>query len=326
MAEIHKLNYFNYSKIKNMTPFFNTINHNSFLQMLSISPFGKIHGLLPLKYKFLNESYVISENNEAMGAITISPIVGNYSKLAISQLFFNENAYDVAKELINFVISHYGANGASAFYVTFDETLYELINLFTTACGFRQCSAEEIWEVTKKTFHRPETFKYRRLKDSDLKEISDIYNDSLITYFKPTLERSKTEFAEFFCHGLTCSTAYRYVIEDNSSGKIIGYFLISTDDNENYLVDFNYSDGYYIDFDGIMHCATREILKRKRHFKLFIKIKRYLKTSEPQKNYFVENNFQWVKTKLLLVKEFYKLIKQESPLKEFIMLGQLNKN
>lgn len=322
MAKIHKLNYFNRSKIKDMIPFLNTRRNNGFLKILSISPFGPIHSLLPLKYKFLDESYIISENSESLGAITVSPIVGNYSKLAISQLYFGENAYDVAKQLIDFVISYYGANGATTFYASFDETYGELVNLFITSCGFRQCSAEEVWEVTKKTFQKPSTIKYRMFKDCDLKEISDIYNDSLVTYFKPTLERSEKEFSESFCHGLTYSTSYRYVIEDNSSGRIIGYFLISTDDNESYVIDFNYSDGYEIDFDGIMYFATREILKRKRHFRLFIKTKRYLKTSEQQKEFFIHNNFQWIKTKILLVKDFYKLIKQESPIKEFIMLGE----
>ena len=88
-----------------------------------------------------------------MGAATISPIVGNHSKLAITQLFFSENAYDVAKQLLEFLISHYGANGASAFYVLINEIQSDLINLFLSGCGFRQCSAEETWEVTKRTFY-----------------------------------------------------------------------------------------------------------------------------------------------------------------------------
>ncbi|MGN1153517.1 MAG: hypothetical protein ACI4S3_05770 [Candidatus Gastranaerophilaceae bacterium] len=323
MSKIEKLNYFNRSKIKMLIPFLNLKRNNGFLKMLSISPFGPIHSILPLRYKFLDESYIITENDDALGAITVSPIVGNYTKLTISQLFFADNSYHVAKQLIDFVVSHYGANGASAFYVTFDETYTELMNLFISSCGFRQCSAEEIWEVPKKAFAKPNTIKYRRLKDSDLKEVSEIYNDSLVTYFKPTLERSAAEFSETFCHGLTYSTSYRYVIEDVSSSRLIGYFLVSTDDNENFLIDFNYSDGYNVDFEGIMYFAVREILKRKRHFKLFIKTKRYLKTCESQKNYFVENNFHWIKTKQVLVKDFYKLIKQETPLKEFIMLGRL---
>jgi len=321
MAKISKLNYFNKSKIKKMIPFLNSNSNNNFMNLLSISPFGKLHSLLPLKYKFLDESYVISENNEDLGVITVSPIVGNYSKLRISQLFFSENSYEVAKHLIDFVVSHYSANGATNFLVTLDETYDELVNLFLSSCGFRQCSAEEIWAVPKKAFRKSNTIRYRRLRDSDLKDISDIYNDSLVQYFKPTLQRSDKEFAESFCHGLTYSTSFRYVIEDNSSGRIIGYFLISTDDNENFLIDFNYSDGYEVDFDEIMYCAAREILKRNRHFKLFVKVKRYLKTCDKQKDYFVEHQFHWLKTKQLLVKDFYKLIKQESPLKEFVMLG-----
>lgn len=325
MAKIQKLNCFNRSKTKNMIPFLNTNKNNWFLKLLSMGPFASIHNLLPLKYKFLDESYIICDDGEALGAITVSPIVGNYSKLTISQLFFAENAFDVAKQLIEFIVSHYGANGATTFYAVVNELSSDLLNLFISGCGFRQCSAEELWEVTRRTFQKSNTITYRRLKESDLVQISDIYNDSLITYFKSTLERSAKEFAETFCHGLTYSTSYRYVIEDVSSGRIIGYFLVSTDDNENYIIDFNYSDGYEINLDGMMYFAIREILKRKRHFKLFVKTKRYLKTSEKQKEYFVSSNFQWIKTKMLLVKDFYKLIKQESPLKEFIMLAEMSK-
>lgn len=328
MATIKKLNYFNRSKIRKMVQFLNVTRNNDFMNMLSISPFGALHNLLPLKYKFLDETFIISEgNDEDFGMITVSPRFGNYYKLIISQLFFSEKSYDLAQQLINFVVSHYGANGVNAFFVTVNQVYSDLIRLFISQCGFRQCSSIQIWEVNKISFKKSTTIKYRRLRDSDLKELSEIYNDSLMTHFKPTLERSDKEFSESICHGLTYSSEYRYVIEDASSDRVLGYFLISTDDNENFLVDFNYSDGYEIDLDGIMYFATREILKRVRRFKLYVKIKNYLKTGEAQQKYAEENHFSCIQTKLMLVKDFYRVIKQESPLqelKEFIMIGDLN--
>lgn len=329
MAKIKKLNYFNRSKIKKMIPFLNVSRNNSLMNMLSISPFGALHNFLPLKYKFLDESFIISEDDDDIGMITVSPIFGNYSKLFISQLFFSEKSYDLAQQLINFVVSHYGASGVTAFFVTINQVYSNLINLFIGQCGFRQCSTEQIWEINKISFKKSTSIKYRRLRDSDLKEISEIYNDSLMTHFKPTLERKGKEFSEAFYHGLTYSSEYRYVIEDAGTDKILGYFLISTDDNENFLVDFNYSDGYEIDLDGIMYYATREILKRIRRFKLFMKIKKYLKTGQKQEEYAQQNNFSCIQTKLMLVKDFYRMIKQESPLKElkeFIMIGDLNQD
>ena len=87
MAKIQKLNLFNHSKIKNLIPFLNTNKNNWFLKLLAIGPFSCIHNLLPLRYKFLDESYIISENNESLGAITVSPIVGTILKLQYHNYF-----------------------------------------------------------------------------------------------------------------------------------------------------------------------------------------------------------------------------------------------
>ena len=60
MARIHKLNYFNRSKVRNMIPFLNAVRNNSFLQMLSISVSGKINfgisGKNVIEYKAFDPS------------------------------------------------------------------------------------------------------------------------------------------------------------------------------------------------------------------------------------------------------------------------------
>jgi len=87
-------------------------------------------------------------------------------------------------------------------------------------------------------------------------------------------------------------------------------------------VDFNYSTGYDVDFDGILYYATREILKRKRRFKLHIKIKNYLQTGKIQTEYAQQKSFECKNTKLMLIKDFYKVIKQTTPMKEFIVFKE----
>ena len=116
------------------------------------------------------------------------------------------------------------------------------------------------------------------------------------------MTKEKEEFYEGYCSGLKYQTEYRYVIEENS--KIIGYFKISTPDNKNYTVDFNYSNGYEIDFDNIMYLVKRVILKRQKDFKLFVKLKNYINTNDLQKTYFDNKGFKCIKTKLLLTKAF----------------------
>ena len=45
--------------------------------------------------------------------------------------------------------------------------------------------------------------------------MAEIYNDSVLTHFKPTLERKEKEFCETLCSGLKYLSEYRYIIEDN---------------------------------------------------------------------------------------------------------------
>ena len=180
------------------------------------------------------------------------------------------------------------------------------------------------WEIPKISFKKNNSLKYRRFKKSDVKEVADIYNDSVLTHFKPTLNRTEKEFEETLCSGLKYLTEYRYVIEDSQSSRIIAYFKISTSDDENYTVDFNYSNGYEVDFDTILYYATREILKRKRRFKLFIKSKNYINTNQVQTEYFEKSGFKCHNTTLLLTKDFFKPIKEYESEKNFSIVGGLN--
>jgi len=322
MSKIKKVTYWNKKKLAKMVSCMKEQRNNSFLNFLSSTPVGFLHHLLPLKYKFLDESYILEQDSDPLGVITVSSIVGSSSKLQISQLLLADDSFSSAEQLINFVIVNYGANGATGFFATINENFAELINIFVNQCGFRQCSTEQIWEIPKISFKKSQNIKYRRFKNSDLAEISAIYNSTLESHYKPTLERTEQEFSEFLFNGLTYTSNFRYIIEDNSTSKIIGYFLISTEDNENFLVDFNYSTGYDVDFDGILYYATREILKRKRRFKLHIKIKNYLQTGKIQTEYAQQKSFECKNTKLMLIKDFYKVIKQTTPMKEFIVFKE----
>lgn len=322
MRKIRKLNFFDKPKLKKIMTFLQATGGTDFLDLMTNVFPGHLHYLLPLKYKFLNESYLLAEEKNVLGLITTNTFYGNPYKVNIAQLMFRENAYEDAQQMIEFVIAQYGALGAQTFFALIDIRFTELINVMLNTCGFRQCSSEQIWEVTKKRYKKPKTLSFRRCKKSDAKSIAEIYNDSLIPHFKPTLVREESEFCESWCLGLKYQTEYRYVIEDGS--KIIGYFKIITPDNQNYTVDFNYSDGYEIDFDNIMYLAKREIMKRQKKFKLFIKLKNYIKTNDLQKNYFEEKGFKCVSTKLLLTKDFFKQVREFSKEERFALMGGFN--
>ncbi|MCM1264889.1 MAG: hypothetical protein NC200_01710 [Candidatus Gastranaerophilales bacterium] len=322
MAKIRRLNCFDKPKLKELISFLKGNDGNHFIDVLTNGMPGYLHYYLPLKYKFLDESYILTDKKRVLGLISANTFSGNHKKINISQLFFVENAYEVAQQLIEFIIAQYGAQGVHTFYVLVDDIYTELASVFVNSCGFRQCSYEQIWEASKLSFKKNTSLKYRRFKKSDVKDISDIYNDSVITHFKPTLERKEKEFCETLCSGLKYLSEYRYIIEDDL--KVIGYFKISTADNENFTVDLNYSNGYAVDCETILYFATREILKRKRKFKLFVKMKNYLNTNKEQEKYLNETGFRCVKTKLLLVKDFFRIAKEFSTEERFAMLGGLH--
>lgn len=324
MTKIRKLNISDKPRLKDLRSFLNVEDENLFIDILTNGLPGHLHYYLPLKYKFLDESYLLTEKERIFGLITAHTFRGNYKKINISQLFFIENAYEVAQQLVEFVISQYGAMGAHTFFVLVDDNYTELSQMFINNCGFRQCSYEQIWEVPRTSFKKNNNMKYRRFKKSDIKEVADIYNDSVFQHFKPTLLRKEEEFMESSFSGLNYANEYRYVIEEPGTSRIISYFKISTADNENYTVDFNYSNGYEVDFNTILYFATREIIRRSRKFKLYIKMKNYINTNKAQKEFFKEAGFNLKNTKNLLVKDFFRLAKEYSPLERYAVLGGLH--
>lgn len=324
MVAIRKLNFLDKSKLKELSPFLNYEDENLFLDILTTGLPGHLHYYLPLKYKLLNESYLLTDKDRTLGLITVGTFSGNPYKINISQLFFIENAYEVAQQLIEFVVSQYGAMGAATFYLLVDDKYSELSQLVINHCGFRQCSNEQIWEVPKTAFKKERNITYRRFRNADVKAVADIYNDSVFTHFKPSLLREEKEFNEPLFSGLKYANEYRYVIEEPVNSRIIAYFKIATADNENYTVDFNYSNGYELDFDTILYFATREILRRTKKYRLFIKMKNYINTNNSQEQYFRESGFNCVSTKNLFVKDFFKVIKEYSPEEKFAVLGGLH--
>ena len=140
MAVIRRLNCFDAPKIKKMISYLGSDDGSKYSRALNVEAFIMLHAILPLKYKFLPESFILLENKEILGLITVVPTGGNPYKINITRLIFKQNLYDAGKQLVEFVIARYGAKGATSFAVTVDQSHDELINLFMQGCGFRQCS------------------------------------------------------------------------------------------------------------------------------------------------------------------------------------------
>lgn len=324
MVRIRKTNYFDRFKLKKMISFLSSDAINHYTKVFMNFPFNTIHDLLPLNIKFLSESYVIEENKDIIGMVTVSPTAGNPFKLSISRLFLEHDYFNAGKQLIEFVISKYGAKGASTFIAKIDDSYDELLHLFTDGCGFRQCSSEQLWKMDSIRFSKTDNSFFRPFKNSDAQAVAMLFNDSIITHFKHSISRTKNEYLEPVFKGLNNDYKFKYVIEDENLKTVKAYFSLTTGDNLNYILDVTTSPWYDCSCDDILSFTINQITKRQKDFYLFVKVKKYTTTAENFEKYLVEKDFKCVQNQLVLVKDFYKLVKETQPLHRVVLFNEIN--
>lgn len=316
MTIIRRLNCFDASKIKKMISYLGTDDK------FTVPTEAFLQALLPLKYRFLTESYVLLENNEILGLITIVPTRGNPYKINITKLIFKQNMYDVGKQLVEFVIARYRAIGASSFVVTIDLSHNELLDLFMKGCGFRQCSYENLWKLDNFIPKTNSTAPFRYCQNSDANQVMHLYNAELNNLYKSSMKRCKEEFKEPFFAGFTNFYKNRYVLEERVKNRIIAYMSITTYDNYNFIIDISLNDAYDISYDEVLNFAITKIKERKSKFCAFLKHRQYSSTADILEEYLHERNLNCVQTQCVLVKDFYKPEKQSDNVLQVFLFGE----
>lgn len=324
MVRIRKANYLDKFKFKKVISFLNSDAIEHYTKVFAYFPLDLIHYILPLGLKFLPESHVIEENKEIIGMATVSPTAGNPYKLVISRLFLEQDYFNAGKQLIDFIISKYGAKGASTFIATIDDSYDELLTLFMDGCGFRQCSSEQMWKMSDIRISKTENTFFRGFKNSDAQAVAGLFNDSIINHFKHSILKTKEEYLDSFFVGLKDDSQFKYVIEDESSKKIKAYFSINTADNNNFTLDIANSAWYNCSFDDILAFVVNQISKRKKDFTLFVKVKKYTNTAEELEKFLLEKGASCVQNQLILVKDFYKIIKEPEQARKIVFFNEVN--
>ncbi len=323
MIFIRKLRFLDKSNVKKMISFLGNDEAEMFVNKLLSTSCSVFHYWLPLRFKFLSESYVLVDDTDLHGMISVAPVRGNPYKINIVKLLFKKDYYDIGKQLVEFIIARYGAKGAQSFVVAIDDSHDELLKLFTDGCGFRKCASEELWRIDKNEITTDIALNnFRQFKNSDAQAAAMLFNDSLITHFKPSLLKSKNEYKDPIFAGLTDDTEFKYILEDANLQTIIAYFSIKTYDNMNYIVDITVSNGFTPDYDLILGFAKSQIMKRQKEFTMFVKLKKYVQHSEILEEYMKNKNFKCVQNQVILFKDFYKLIKQEIPNHEVVLFTE----
>ncbi len=321
MAVIRKFNFFDTKRVKKLISQIGYDCSDIILKTLIGQICSIMHLFVPLKYKFLPETFLYLDNGEIIGIITVVPTRGNPYKINITRLIFKQNDYEIGKQLVEFVIARFGARGAVSFHAAIDQSHDELINLFITGCGFRQCSYENLWKI--ENFNPDTNIKanFRYCQNSDAKDVAALYNSEIKNHFKPSLERYKDEYREPFFEGLTSFYKNRYVLEEPARHKIIAYLSVTTSDNLNFIIDMSINDAYGINYDEVLNFALGEISRRKSKFYAFLKHRQYTKTADNLEEYLHKRHLNCIQTQCVLVKDFYKPVKEyeNNPIQVFLL-------
>ena len=285
MSKIRKLYYFDKKNMQEMISFLN--NRDSYISNIMFNPLIPLHHLLPLRFKFLPESYVLKDKKEIKGLITIAPSKSPIKRLEVLRLFFEENCYADACELIQFAVSKYKALGAISFIVRVEDTLPDLVRVFVSKCGFSQLSYEKLWKIPVNQAEEDNFKIFREFRNSDAPAVAALYNESLMPHFRPLLSIDAEDFREVLFKGLSYFSEYKYVIEKRGSKNISGYVSIKTSDNKNYVLDVVQPLQDDIDITLIINFCICSIKKRQKDFNLFIKTKKYTQLGEKYEQLFI---------------------------------------
>ena len=323
MSRIRKARYFDKYNLKKMISFLSTDVINQYTKGFMNFPFNTFHDYLPLKLKFLPESHVLVDKNEIIGMITVSPTIGNPYKLSISRLFLEQNYFNAGKQLVEFVIAKYGAKGATTFLVSIDDSYPELLTLFSEGCGFRQCSSQQIWKMDTLRFSKQENTFFRPFKNSDAQAVAMLFNDSVINHFKHSIYKTKNEYSDPLFSGLRTAYKLKYVVEDPKMKTIQSYFSLTTTDNINYVLNITDSPWYDCSYEDILDFTVNQISKRQKDFQLFVKVKKYTTTAEKFEKFLTEKEFKCVQNHVILVKDFYKIIKEPQSAQRIVLFNEI---
>lgn len=321
MRKIRKLYFFDKKNSEEMISFLNNSVSDNYINHIMFHPLNPLHHIIPLAFKFLPETFVLTENKTLKGLITVAPTKSKQRRVEIQKLFFEENSLDTAGELIQYAVSRYKAMGAFSILVKVDDYLPELLSLFVSKCGFSQISYEKLWRINKEIDNSFDKKNFRHFRNSDTGFVASLYNDSLLPHFRPLLSKGKEEFKEPLFQGLTYFSEYKYIIEDSQSKAPTGCIIIRTYDNENYVIDILKNDWTNFDLNSAISYATYQIKKRKKRFGLFIRTKRYLTFGKSLEAQMLSEGFDCVQNQIVLTNSSAKVLKENSKTGKFTVLS-----
>ena len=317
MAKIKKISFGDILHIKKLISVVCSDNIMNYRRLFFLSvPITYIQNFVyNVHFRRMPETYVAFDNNNNIkGLITVKAQHGNPYKWQIKSLFLDKNSHEEGKQLVEYIIAKFGARGVDTFYVSVDDNQNELIDLFIKGCGFRFCSTEALWAVSNINFIEDniDEKQFKQFKSTDAKKAADLFNDNLITHYKYSLSKEKDEFNDRLFQGINTDSDFKYIIEDETTGNLKAFIEIKTIDNTNYFVDAIVPPQFFDIYPSLLSFAIKKIIKRNKNFKLYIKNRKYLQGGELLEKFFKDNRFELLQNNAILVRDFFKTVKEES--------------
>ena len=317
MAKIKKISYSDILNVKKLISVVCNDNVMSYRRLFFLSvPITQIQNFLyNVHCRKFAETYVVLDNsNNLKGVITVKAQRGNPYKWQIKRLFLDKSSHEEGKQLVEYIIAKFGARGVDTFYVSVEDTMNELIDLFVSGCGFRYCSTEALFSVSNINFLSENINEkaFKKFDDSDAKSVCELFNENLITHYKYSLSKEKEEFYDRMFNGSFHSSDFKYIYKENKKEPPKAFVEIKTVDNINYFLDIIIPNQFFELFPSILTFAVKRIITRNKNFKLYIKNRKYLQSGELMENYFKENHFELLQNNAILVRDFFKTAKEEN--------------
>jgi len=317
MAKIKKISCGDIFQVKKLISAVCNDNVMSYRRLFFLSvPVTYIQNLLyNLRLRKAPETYVVSDSeNSLKGVITVKTQHGNPFKLQIKRLFLAKDAHEEGRQLVDYIAAKFGARGADTFYVYFDDTQEDLIELFVKDCGFRICSSEELRCVSNINFIQKDIDEkiFKPFKNSDAEAAADLFNETLTAHYKYSLQKRKEEFYDSCFPGFNSEMRFKYIIQTNEKGSADAYLEIKTSDSRNYFADIVIAGRSAELYPMVLSFAVKKIVKRNKNFKLYIKNKKYMQTGSFIEKFSRDNRFELLQNNIVLVKDFFKTVKQEN--------------
>lgn len=276
------------------------------------APFNFLHEFLPLSWKFLPESYVAIEDNEPLGLISLAPDGHTKTRWKINRLVLGMNAYDVGKQLIDYVVNKYGGAGVEVFLAVIDENYTEAIALFKNACFFRDSSKINIWEYQDFYFEngqkQPENL--RKAQNEDTRKIFEFDSEAILPNYRNSLVKTVGDFSfglkNKLINEIKGYKVSKYVLDNPGTKGVEALVSIFTSDNKSFWVDITLSLAYKDYYEDLVMFAVNKIKSENKDARVYVGVKDYHQTGKHMTEVLKKNKLKQCGNFQVLVKDYWK--------------------